>query len=193
LSSRPVKTFTIGFSEKSHDESAHAKAVASHIGTDHHEKILTPMDVLGLIPEIVSLYDEPFADGSNVPTFLLSRFAREMVTVALSGDGGDELFGGYPRYFWASRIESWQRRLTRTGAMFMGKALAAVPSVFWDGPVTLLDGHRLAGSEGLSARVSRLGGYLSCPPERVYVDMISAWPNPGPNLAVSREWAGLNR
>jgi asparagine synthase (glutamine-hydrolysing) len=178
-SARPIETFTIGFSERSHDESPYARAVATHLGTHHHEQRLTPASVLELIPHVALLFDEPFADGSSVPTFLLSQFARQWVSVALSGDGGDELFGGYPRYYWASRITRLQRRLTPTGARWVGRALAGVPPQVWDGPVTWLGGRRLAGSEGLSSRVRRFGGYLSAQPSCVYRDMIAAWPDPG--------------
>ena len=110
-----IKTFAIGFDDASFDESSHARTVAAHFGTTHHERILKAEDVTGLVPEILQTLDEPFADASIVPTYLLSRFAREHVTVALGGDGGDELFLGYPTFRadslarWAARSPRWIR------------------------------------------------------------------------------------
>jgi len=98
--SGPVKTFSIGFRESGYDESPHARAVAAHLGTDHHEKICTPQEAQALVRRIPDAYDEPFADSSAIPTMLVSEFTRQHVTVSLSGDGGGELFCGYPRYAW---------------------------------------------------------------------------------------------
>ena len=98
-SSKKVKTFSIGFEEDSFDESKYAREVASHLGTEHHEDILSVDTAMDLITEIGKWLDEPLADGSLLPTFLLSRFVRKNVTVALGGDGGDEIFAGYPMYF----------------------------------------------------------------------------------------------
>lgn len=177
-SSRPVSTFSIGFKEASHDESRHARRVAAHLGTEHHELMLSVEDVPGLIPEVASCYDEPFADGSSVPTLLVSRFAREHVTVCLSGDGGDELFGGYPRYFWAGRIEKLRRRLTRPGTAWYAALLRSLPALVWDGLIDPLFGHRYGGSAGLSGRVRRFAAYLECPREQAYALTMSAWPQP---------------
>jgi asparagine synthase (glutamine-hydrolysing) len=103
----PPKTFTIGFREARFDESAQARAIAAHLGTEHHERIMGAADMLGLLDAHEAHYDEPFADWSSLPTMLVSRFAREHVTVCLSGDGGDELFGGYPQYGTLQTIRTW--------------------------------------------------------------------------------------
>jgi asparagine synthase (glutamine-hydrolysing) len=121
---RKIRTFAVGFTEKSFDESSHARRVAGHFGTEHHEEILAPDSLLGLIPEVLSLMDEPFADASIIPTWLLSRFTRKHVTVALGGDGGDELLLGYPTFF----AESVARVLARVPARARRRALDAVIS-----------------------------------------------------------------
>ncbi len=127
-----VQTFTIAFEDATYDEAPHAQAVADHLGTEHHELLVTSHDALDVVPRLPEIYDEPFADSSQIPTTVLARLTRAHVTVALSGDGGDELFGGYNRYAWAERY--WRRlaplplslrRLTAT-------MLTAVPPGWWD-------------------------------------------------------------
>lgn len=131
--SRPVRTFTIGFSSSDYDEVLYARAIAAHLGTDHTELILSPTDALDVIPRLSEMYDEPFGDSSQIPTHLVAALARQHVTVSLSGDGGDELFGGYNRYLWGPLM--WQRigHLPRFLRLVAGRMMVALSPMQWDG------------------------------------------------------------
>jgi len=131
-SSRPVKTFSIGNAEAAYDESAAAAAVARHLGTDHTAVTITPADARAIIPELPRIYDEPFADSSQIPTYLVSRIARRDVTVALSGDGGDELFGGYNRHVWGPRVWNALELTPRPGRLVGRRALLSFSPDEWD-------------------------------------------------------------
>ena len=125
----PVRTFSIGFPDFGYDESAHARVVARHLGTSHEDLIVTASDALSVIPQLAEMYDEPFADSSQIPTHAISRMTRRHVTVALSGDGGDEVFAGYNRYaFAAGHLRQLPRPLRRA----MASALQAVPAAMID-------------------------------------------------------------
>jgi asparagine synthase (glutamine-hydrolysing) len=128
----PVKTFTIGFDEPGYNEAEHAKAVAAHLRSDHTELYVRPDEARAVIPQLPAMFDEPFGDSSQIPTYLVARLARQQVTVSLSGDGGDELFGGYNRYFWAERY--WRRMRGLPGPLraMAGAGVRALPPGTWD-------------------------------------------------------------
>jgi len=131
-SERPIKTFTIGFEDEGYNEATHAKAVANHIGTEHTELYITPKDALAVIPKLSSIYCEPFSDSSQIPTFLVSQLASQHVKVALSGDGGDELFGGYNRYLMAQQVWNKNRKLPRPLRRLASTTLTALAPNSWD-------------------------------------------------------------
>jgi len=179
---RPVKTFTVGFEEAGFDESPHARAVAQHLGTDHTELFVTSAVAQALIGQLPAMYDEPFADSSQIPTHLVCRAAHEHVTVALSGDAGDELFGGYNRYFWGPRIWSRLSKLPYAVRRALGVAITGVPIAAWDAlsrPVNaLLPGSRGIARLGDKAHklAARLRGVRNL--DDLYLSLVSEWQDP---------------
>jgi len=131
-SSRPIKTFTIGFNEQGYNEAEHAKAVARHLGTEHTELYVTPQQAMDVIPHLPSLYCEPFADSSQIPTFLVSSLAKQHVTVSLSGDAGDELFCGYSRYQLTANL--WKKISLIPSPLrgMVAKGITALSPTIWD-------------------------------------------------------------
>lgn len=132
LGSKAVKTYTIGFHESGFDEAAHAKAIAAHLGTDHHELYLSGQDALNVVPMLPDIYDEPFADISAIPTYLVSKFAHRDVSVALSGDGGDEMLGGYTRHIAGPKIWNRAKFLPTPMRKLLANGLQSIPTEQWD-------------------------------------------------------------
>ncbi len=162
-SNEKVRTYTIGFSEKEYDESGYAEKIAKHLGTDHLTMHVTSDDVLQVVPDLSSIYDEPFADSSQIPSFLVSKLAHEHVTVCLSGDGGDELFAGYNRYLWTESLWKKLSPVPKPLKKAFGKALAMPPPAVWDKLYSLVASFKADGFEreklvGLKAQ--KLAGFM---------------------------------
>jgi len=180
-SSRPVKTFTIGFNEEGYDEAVHARAVAKHLGTEHTELYVSAEQALAVIPRLPLLYDEPFSDSSQIPTFLVSQLARQHVTVSLSGDAGDELFCGYNRYQIASRLWRKLSALPLPVRRLAARALTGISPQSWN----RLAGA-LAGWMPQAARLANLGDKLhkgagvlsSRSVDALYLGLVSHWQDP---------------
>jgi asparagine synthase (glutamine-hydrolysing) len=183
-SNAAVRTYSIGFDERGYDEAPHARAVANHLGTEHTELYVSPREAQAVIPELPAIYDEPFADSSQVPTYLLSKLTRQHVTVALSGDGGDELFAGYTRHRFARALARMPESLGK--GLACGLSLAG-PSL-WDRVFNVLPARRrpsLAGDKMLKASAMlREGG------TGAYRSLVSAWDQPEKIVRQGRELKG---
>ena len=151
-STQKVRTFTIGFNEKQFNEANFAREVAAYLGTEHHERVVTSNEARDVIPKLPQIYDEPFADSSQIPTFLVSGFAREHVKVALSGDAGDELFGGYNRYFVTARVWSAMKLLPAPLRSAVATPLGLLPAPFWERMGTAITRGRIPPYFGVKAR-----------------------------------------
>jgi asparagine synthase (glutamine-hydrolysing) len=171
--SRPVRTFTVGFDEEGYDESAYAAALARHLGTDHTELRVRPDDARELIPSLPQMYDEPFADSSQIPTHLVCKAARAHVTVALSGDAGDEMFGGYNRYVWGSRIWSKVGHWPAPARQMLSWSLRHAP-------LSMLEPlGRHVGVLNLVEKLQKTGRALDLAnhADQLYRNLVSEWPD----------------
>jgi asparagine synthase (glutamine-hydrolysing) len=189
-SSRPVKTFTIGFHESGFNEARHARLISQHLGTEHTELYVTPEEARSVIPLLPALYDEPFADSTQIPAYLISKLARQQVTVSLSGDGGDEIFGGYNRYFRTMRI--WNQ----IGWVAPGLRSFAAKSIQSISPSGWADAIQAVGSIFPLARnfsyagdkAYKLADILNAgTPEALYLNLISQWKRPAEVIISAQE------
>ncbi len=178
LSPVPIKTFSIGFADKQYNEAAHAKRIAHHLNTDHTELHVSENDALNTVQHLPRIYDEPFADSSQIPTHLVSKLARENVTVALSGDGGDELFGGYEHYAWFPGLLHWHRRLPQGLRTSLGRAITRVPPRLWEKTLSclVLNGLRSTPMTRLGEKMNTLGHLLQQESAgSLYHTLLSRW------------------
>ena len=182
MSLRPIKTFAIGFHEEGYDEAKYAKAVARHIGTEHTELYVTMNEAMAVIPRLAHMYSEPFADSSQIPTFLVAQMARRKVTVSLSGDGGDELFCGYNRYDLANRMVPVLSRIPGPARRGLARLMTSLSPQHWDAAARLAlavlperKRPRLLGD-----KLHKAAGVIGFDNENdVYEALTSHWHNPG--------------
>jgi asparagine synthase (glutamine-hydrolysing) len=193
-SRKRVRTFTIGFQESSYNEAKQAGLVARHLGTDHTELYITPADAMSVIPRLASIYDEPFADSSQIPAVLVSQLARRHVTVSLSGDGGDELFGGYTRYLWAQDI--WRKTGWAPSQVkkLVAQALTRVSVEQWDAVFARCSDWlpSLMRQRNPGEKLHKLADVLPAEsPEDMYLALVSQWKRPSSIVLAAREPATL--
>jgi asparagine synthase (glutamine-hydrolysing) len=187
--SRRVRTFSIGFHEDGFDEAGHAAAVARHLGTDHTELYVDWRQALEIVPRLPDMFDEPFADSSQIPTHLVSRMTREHVTVALSGDGGDEMFAGYNRYLNARAAETVLENVPRQLRAIGAGMLESVSPAAWDrvgrvAPAALRPAH-------LGDKLHKLAGALRESSQTLFRRLVSEWPDPDSIVQDGHEYRGL--
>jgi len=181
---RSVKTFTIGFKEEGYNEAEKARKVAEHIGTEHTELYVSPKEALNTIPMLPKIYDEPFADASQLPTYLISKLTKNYVTVSLSGDGGDELFAGYNRHYWAGKIWNKMSKFPDRWREFLSRTLQSLSPNQWDGFFYALKGIPWAYFRHMTPitpgyKIHKLAEVLmSKDPHDLYLGLVSYWKSP---------------
>ena len=189
-SDRPLRTYSIGFDVPEYDETAAAAGVARHLGTDHSELMLTGSAALEVVPGLPQLFDEPLADPSQIPTYLICQLARQEVTVALSGDGGDEILGGYHRYIQGERVIDRLQRVPRPVRRAVGAGIGTLPPGTWDGAYRAVAPalpqayrHRLPGEKMVKmGALMRTGSAVD-----MYRSLLSAWQRPEALLRRKRD------
>ena len=171
-----ARTFTIGFDNPSYNEARQASTVAQHLGSDHTELYLGSQHIRDVLPNLPTIYDEPFADSSQIPTFLVSQLARQHVTVALSGDGGDELFAGYNRYQTAELLRRWTKPFKGSLRKSIATALTSLSPAAWNNLLSFLSGRRNSVRTG--QKLHHLATILNAGPDNIYRTLISEWNDP---------------
>ncbi|WP_419784433.1 asparagine synthase (glutamine-hydrolyzing) [Maridesulfovibrio sp.] len=189
----PVKTFTIGFDDEAYNEAEDAKAVAEHIGTEHTELYVTPNDALNIIPQIPQIWDQPFSDSSQIPTHLVSRMTREHVTVALSGDGGDELFAGYNRHARGCSLWNNLKNIPAPLRKMLAGWMSAIPPHSWDkvfkmyGPILPASLQMRLPGQKIHKLAAVMGAHSTA---EYYRDLTSIWLNPDEVTRKASEFKG---
>ena len=189
-SSKKVKTFSIGFEDSRYNEAEHAKSVANHLGTDHHDMYVTSKDALNVLPLLPDMFDEPFADSSQIPMYLVSKIAKSKVTVCLSGDGGDELFGGYNRYLVASKLWNKISKIPKPAKGALAYLIKSVKPNVWDKISDLLYKNKYL---GFGFKLHKGADSLhSKNIDDLYFNLISTVKNPAEWLIDSEEYSSPN-
>lgn len=186
----PVHTYSIGMGEPGYNEAEHAKAIAAHLKTDHTELYVSPDDARAVIPALPTYYDEPFADSSQIPTFLVSELARRSVTVALSGDGGDELFCGYTRYFWGQRLHALTNPLPMPLRRLMANMIQALSPGQWDAVSRVLPAKVRPRLLGIKAH--KVADILSQEDQNaLFRRLVAVWENLGQVVPGAQEYSNV--
>ncbi len=188
-SDQKIRTFSIGFEEEGYNEAKHAAAVAEHLGTDHTELYVTPAEARDVIPKLADFYDEPFSDSSQIPTYLVSQMTRDHVTVALSGDGGDELFAGYTRYLTAAKYGKSIYGLPKPVRKIGAGLIKCLSPDMWDGVLKVIPEKRKPSHVG--NKLHKLANVMGQDQDDYYRTLVSQWPAPEEIVLNTKEPKGI--